>query len=95
MSYYFNYRRYYCCYYYYYYYYEWTTNYLYCNPVCIGKGVIQTLQEVRGGGGVAVTIAKYETPLHNNINKIGIAVDVATPECSDATPAEVCLADVL
>lgn len=57
--------------------------------------MIQTLQEVRGGGGVAVTIAKYETPLHNNINKIGIAVDVATPECSDATPAEVCLADVL
>ena len=36
-----------------------------------GKGVIQNLQPLRQGG-VAVTIAKYETPLHNNINKIGI-----------------------
>ena len=35
-----------------------------------GKGVIQNLQELRQGG-IAVTIAKYETPLHNNINKVG------------------------
>ena len=34
-----------------------------------GKGVIQNLQELRQGG-IAVTIAKYETPLHNNINKV-------------------------
>jgi len=34
-----------------------------------GKGVIQTLQQLRQGG-IAVTIAKYETPLHNNINKV-------------------------
>jgi carboxyl-terminal processing protease len=36
-----------------------------------GKGVIQNLQELRQGG-IAVTIAKYETPLHNNINKVRI-----------------------
>ncbi len=41
-----------------------------------GKGVIQTLQELRQGG-ISVTIAKYETPNHNNINKIGINVDQA------------------
>ena len=27
------------------------------------------MQELRQGG-IAVTIAKYETPLHNNINKV-------------------------
>ena len=26
-------------------------------------------------GGVAITVAKYETPLRNNINKVGIPVD--------------------
>ena len=36
-----------------------------------GKGIIQTLEEVGStGAGVAVTIAKYETPNHNNINKV-------------------------
>jgi len=35
-----------------------------------GKGIIQNLQELRQGSGVAITIAKYETPLHNNINKV-------------------------
>ena len=39
-----------------------------------GKGIIQNVQELKQGG-VAVTIAKYETPLHHNINKIGISVD--------------------
>ena len=40
-----------------------------------GKGVIQNLQELQDGSGVAITIARYETPNHNNINKIGIPVD--------------------
>jgi carboxyl-terminal processing protease len=35
-----------------------------------GKGIIQNLQELRLGAGVAVTIAKYETPLHRDINKV-------------------------
>jgi carboxyl-terminal processing protease len=34
-----------------------------------GKGIIQNLQQLRQGG-VAVTTARYETPLHNNINKV-------------------------
>ena len=46
-----------------------------------GKGVIQTLQELRQGG-ISVTIAKYETPNHNNINKIGINVDQSV-DCVD------------
>lgn len=40
-----------------------------------GKGVIQNLQELRQGG-IAVTIAKYETPLHNNINKVRVVCDI-------------------
>lgn len=42
-----------------------------------GKGIVQTIQELsNNNGGVAVTIARYETPKHNDINKQGIKVDV-------------------
>ena len=34
-----------------------------------GKGIIQNLQPLREGG-VAVTTARYETPLHHDINKV-------------------------
>ena len=46
-----------------------------------GKGIIQTIRQLSNdNGGVAVTVARYETPQHNNINKQGIAVDVKV-EC--------------
>jgi len=43
-----------------------------------GKGIVQTIRQLEGGqnGGVAVTIARYETPEHHDINKQGIPVDV-------------------
>jgi carboxyl-terminal processing protease len=49
-----------------------------------GKGIIQTIRELSDkNGGVAVTVARYETPKHNDINKAGIPVDVATDvECA-------------
>ncbi len=40
-----------------------------------GKGLIQSLFELSDGSGLAVTIAKYETPNHRDINKLGIAPD--------------------
>jgi carboxyl-terminal processing protease len=40
-----------------------------------GKGLIQSLFGLSDGAGVAVTIAKYETPLHRNIHKLGIEPD--------------------
>ncbi|MEA5504031.1 S41 family peptidase [Halotia wernerae UHCC 0503] len=40
-----------------------------------GKGLIQSLFELSDGSGLAVTIAKYETPLHRDINKLGIKPD--------------------
>jgi carboxyl-terminal processing protease len=44
-----------------------------------GKGIIQTIRELSDrNGGVAVTVARYETPQHNDINKSGIAVDMET-----------------
>ena len=57
-----------------------------------GKGLIQSLFELSDGSGLAVTIAKYETPQHRDINKLGIKPDtvisqesitraqIATPE---------------
>lgn len=41
-----------------------------------GKGLIQSLFELEDGSGLAVTIAKYETPSHRDINKVGIAPDL-------------------
>ncbi len=40
-----------------------------------GKGLIQSLFDLPNGAGLAVTIAKYETPSHHNINKLGITPD--------------------
>jgi carboxyl-terminal processing protease len=40
-----------------------------------GKGLIQSLFELPDGAGLAVTVAKYETPAHKDINKLGIEPD--------------------
>jgi carboxyl-terminal processing protease len=49
-----------------------------------GKGLIQSLFELSDGSGLAVTIAKYETPKHRDINKLGIQPDqeIATESIS-------------
>lgn len=59
-----------------------------------GKGLIQTLEPLTQGG-VAITTAKYETPLHNNINKVGLPVDKEIPTCDSGTSADTCLAAAL
>ncbi|MDX2215327.1 MAG: S41 family peptidase [Oculatellaceae cyanobacterium bins.114] len=41
-----------------------------------GKGLIQSLFNLSDGSGLAVTIAKYETPDHHDINRQGIVPDV-------------------
>lgn len=45
-----------------------------------GKGLIQSLFELSDGSGLAVTIAKYETPKHRDINKLGIKPDKEIPQ---------------
>ncbi len=40
-----------------------------------GKGLIQSLFDLPNGAGLAVTIAKYETPDHKDIHKLGIKPD--------------------
>ena len=44
-----------------------------------GKGLIQSLFDLSDGSGLAVTVAKYETPNHTDINKLGIAPDRIVP----------------
>lgn len=44
-----------------------------------GKGLIQSLFSLSDGSGLAVTIAKYETPDHHDINRQGIVPDVVVP----------------
>ena len=45
-----------------------------------GKGLIQSLFELPHGAGLAVTVAKYETPNHKDINKLGIMPDRVVPQ---------------
>jgi carboxyl-terminal processing protease len=45
-----------------------------------GKGLIQSLFELPEGAGLAVTVAKYETPNHRDIHKQGIAPDLSVPQ---------------
>jgi carboxyl-terminal processing protease len=40
-----------------------------------GKGLIQSLFDLPDGSGLAVTVAKYETPEHHDIHKLGINPD--------------------
>ncbi|WIA31928.1 hypothetical protein OEZ86_002787 [Tetradesmus obliquus] len=41
-----------------------------------GKGLIQTVVDLSDGSGVAVTVARYQTPAGVDINKIGVSPDV-------------------
>lgn len=44
-----------------------------------GKGLIQSLFALSDGSGLAVTVAKYETPNHRDINQLGIVPDQIVP----------------
>lgn len=44
-----------------------------------GKGLIQSLFDLSDGSGLAVTVAKYETPKHRDIHKVGITPDRVVP----------------
>jgi carboxyl-terminal processing protease len=58
-----------------------------------GKGIVQTIRELSGGtnGGLAITVARYETPQHHDINKSGIPVDVKTSVTCPKDDAVACL----
>lgn len=51
-----------------------------------GKGLIQTVVDLSDGSGVAVTVARYQTPAGVDINKVGINPDVQL--AADALPTE-------
>ena len=55
-----------------------------------GKGIVQTIQPVRGDAGISVTIARYMTPLGNNINKKGITPNANIP-CDPIGDIAACL----
>lgn len=48
-----------------------------------GKGVVQTVRPLEGGGGIKVTVAKYLTPEGNDINKEGILGEGFKEECGE------------
>ncbi|EFJ50637.1 hypothetical protein VOLCADRAFT_58180, partial [Volvox carteri f. nagariensis] len=44
-----------------------------------GKGLIQTVVELSDGSGLAITVAKYQTPAGLDINRVGITPDIRLP----------------
>lgn len=57
-----------------------------------GKGVVQTVSQLSDGSGLAVTVARYETPSHKNINKVGIVPDIEMP-CAVEAEVRSCVPD--
>eukprot|EP00878_Enallax_costatus_P016645 GHUV01017465.1.p1 GENE.GHUV01017465.1~~GHUV01017465.1.p1 ORF type:complete len:357 (+),score=105.23 GHUV01017465.1:969-2039(+) len=55
-----------------------------------GKGLIQTVVDLSDGSGVAVTVARYQTPAGVDINKIGISPDVQLAPDLPTDPEGVC-----
>lgn len=41
-----------------------------------GKGIVQRIIQLNDGSAVKITVSHYYTPLHNDINKVGIEPDV-------------------
>lgn len=37
-----------------------------------GKGLIQTIADLSDGSGLSITLARYQTPLGLDINKVGV-----------------------
>ncbi len=52
-----------------------------------GKGLIQSVFKLSNGDGLAVSVARYETPAHHDIHRRGIVPDqeVATPTAATAS----------
>ncbi|CAI5531302.1 unnamed protein product [Closterium sp. Naga37s-1] len=55
-----------------------------------GKGKIQSVFELSDGSGLAVTIARYETPDHTDIDKVGILPDYPLPDAVPMDPDQFC-----
>ncbi|WJX12255.1 Carboxyl-terminal-processing peptidase 2, chloroplastic [Trifolium repens] len=51
---------------------------LYGEPT-YGKGKIQSVFELSDGSGLVVTVARYETPAHTDIDKVGVIPDHPLP----------------
>ena len=60
-----------------------------------GKGSVQTITPVRGGGALRLTTARYYTPSGRSIQLIGIAPDIAAPAEAEAAKREADLENAL
>ncbi|APB33346.1 C-terminal processing peptidase-2 [Gloeomargarita lithophora Alchichica-D10] len=50
-----------------------------------GKGLIQSVFKLSNGDGLAVSVARYETPAHHNIHRRGIVPDQEVPTPPETT----------
>lgn len=60
-----------------------------------GKGIVQTVRELSDkNGGIAITVARYETPQHHDINQQGVTVNIKTAVDCPKDDATACLKGV-
>ncbi|KAF7133429.1 hypothetical protein RHSIM_Rhsim09G0043800 [Rhododendron simsii] len=55
-----------------------------------GKGKIQSVFELSDGSGLVVTVARYETPAHTDIDKVGVIPDHPLPASFPKDPVSDC-----
>ncbi|KAI8537777.1 hypothetical protein RHMOL_Rhmol09G0051000 [Rhododendron molle] len=55
-----------------------------------GKGKIQSVFELSDGSGLVVTVARYETPAHTDIDKVGVIPDHPLPASFPRDPVSDC-----
>ncbi|KAK9806765.1 hypothetical protein WJX72_001801 [[Myrmecia] bisecta] len=53
-----------------------------------GKGLIQTVVELSDGSGLAITVARYQTPNGVDINKVGITPDILLAQAEPQPPTD-------
>ncbi len=60
-----------------------------------GKGRIQNVQPLQDGSGIAVTRARYITPLGRDLQGVGISPDTRPERCDARETARTCLANIV
>jgi carboxyl-terminal processing protease len=53
-----------------------------------GKGLIQSVFKLSNGDGLAVSVARYQTPAHHDIHRRGIVPDQEVPTPTAATASD-------
>ena len=60
-----------------------------------GKGIIQNVQALENGSGLAITRARYITPKGRDLHGVGIIPNKEPSQCNSSDSAKTCLGDIV